>query len=194
MVEKIRNIVGKVSPQMWFIFLLFPISATIIFLVRKRILDREKSVKENEKTPIPEEPPKVKTNLPDATLVLVRTEYPTYTSGKLYLDGQYFCDTLEDVVREKKVYAQTAIPYGTYSLIINYSNRFKKNMPRLLNVPNFDGILIHSGNTTADTSGCILVGTSDGNGKIVGGSSRPAFNNLFAAIENRKNMTIAIIK
>ena len=75
----------------------------------------------------------------------------TYTIGKLYVDGQYFCDTLEDRVRdltkEKKVPGETAIPAGTYNMVVNVSPKFKRMLPRLLNVPQFDGILIHRGNT-----------------------------------------------
>lgn len=70
-----------------------------------------------------------------------------YTVGKMYIDGEYFSDTLEDTVRdltkEKKVYGKTAIPAGRYEVILNYSPKFKKELPRLLNVPHFDGILIH---------------------------------------------------
>ena len=92
----------------------------------------------------------------------------TYTIGKLYIDGKYICDTVEDKVRdinkngkfdegEKKVYGQTAIPYGTYEVKWTYSPRFKKYMPEILNVPSFSGIRIHSGNTAADSLGCIIV-------------------------------------
>lgn len=72
----------------------------------------------------------------------------TYTIGKLYCNGEYFCDTLEDVVRPKgeKVYGQTAIPEGKYKVIITMSNRFKKMLPLILDVPNFAGVRIHSGN------------------------------------------------
>ena len=75
---------------------------------------------------------------------------PKYTIGRLYVDGKYFCDTLEDQVRDlmkdKKVPGQTAIPVGEYEIIVNVSPRFCRKLPRLLNVPGFDGILIHRGN------------------------------------------------
>ena len=95
----------------------------------------------------------------------------TYTIGKLYVDGQYFCDTLEDRVRdltkEKKVPGETAIPAGTYNMVVNVSPKFKRMLPRLLNVPQFDGILIHRGNTAKDSSGCILVGENKVVGKVI---------------------------
>ena len=95
----------------------------------------------------------------------------TYTIGKLYVDGQYFCDTLEDRVRdltkEKKVPGETAIPAGTYNMVVNVSPKFKRMLPRLLNVPQFDGILIHRGNTAKDSAGCILVGENSAVGKVL---------------------------
>lgn len=101
-----------------------------------------------------------------------------YTIGKLYIDGQYWCDTLEDKVRdtdksgrfdhgESKVPGTTAIPYGTYDVVVNISPKFKRLLPRLLRVPHFDGVLIHRGNTAADTAGCILVGENKAVGKVL---------------------------
>ena len=85
----------------------------------------------------------------------------TYTVGKMYIDNIYECYTLEDVVRKgAKVNGQTAIPTGTYNVIINHSNRFNRDLPLLENVPNFTGVRIHAGNTSAHTEGCILVGTT----------------------------------
>lgn len=96
---------------------------------------------------------------------------PKYTIGSMYIDGTYFCDTLEDRVRdlprEAKVPGQTAIPAGTYTVTVNRSPKFGRDLPRLLNVPHFDGILIHRGNTAADTSGCILVGENKVVGKVI---------------------------
>lgn len=95
----------------------------------------------------------------------------TYTVGKLYVDGQYWCDTLEDRVRdltkEKKVPGQTAIPAGTYDVVVNVSPKFKRLLPRLLGVPHFEGILIHRGNTDRDSAGCILVGENRAVGKVL---------------------------
>lgn len=100
---------------------------------------------------------------------------PEYTIGDLFINGEFFCNTLEDTYRdlskEKKVPGKTAIPYGKYEVILNYSPRFKKELPRLLNVPHFDGILIHGGNTPEDTEGCILVGENAIKGKVINSTS-----------------------
>lgn len=106
-------------------------------------------------------------------LTLKRTyKAPDYTIGHLYIDGQYFCDTLEDTVRdltrEKKIPGQTAIPAGTYHVLVTYSPKFKRKLPILVNVPMFTGIRIHRGNTAKDTEGCILVGKNTEKGKVTG--------------------------
>jgi len=80
------------------------------------------------------------------------------TSGMLYIDGKFFCFTLEDIEREVKIMHETCIPKGIYKVVLTMSNRFKKILPLLLNVENFEGIRIHAGNTDKNTSGCILVG------------------------------------
>jgi hypothetical protein len=116
----------------------------------------------------------------------------TYTVGKMYIDNIYECYTLEDVVRKgAKVNGQTAIPTGTYNLIINHSNRFNRDLPLLENVPNFTGVRIHAGNTSAHTEGCILVGTT-WSGKDFIGNSRVAFNKLFEKLKKAKKVTIKI--
>jgi hypothetical protein len=92
----------------------------------------------------------------------------------------YYCHTLEDIPRDIKIPGKTAIPAGRYEVIINWSNRFQRKMPLLLGVPGFEGVRIHSGNTEADTEGCILVGL----GKTELGllRSRDAFALLFQHI------------
>jgi hypothetical protein len=116
----------------------------------------------------------------------------TYTIGKMYIDNIYECYTLEDVVRKgAKVNGQTAIPTGTYNLIINHSNRFNRDLPLLENVPNFTGVRIHAGNTSQHTEGCILVGTT-WTGKDFIGNSKVAFNKLFDKLQKAKKVTIKI--
>ena len=128
-------------------------------------------------------------------LKLRRFEFgTTYTIGKLYVDGVYFCFTLEDKVREgEKVQNATAIPYGTYNVIIDHSNRFGYDLPHVLNVPGFDGIRIHKGNTSADTDGCILVGTTWA-GKDFVGNSKFAFDPLFEKMKAADKITLEIYK
>jgi hypothetical protein len=101
----------------------------------------------------------------------------TYTIGKLYIDDKYFCDTVEDKVRdfnkdgdlndlgETKVYGETAVPYGTYDVEVTYSPKFKRELPLIKNVPHFEGIRIHRGNYAKDSLGCIIVGEN----KVKGG-------------------------
>jgi hypothetical protein len=139
----------------------------------------------------------------------------TYTIGKLYINGEYECDTLEDTVRdlnkngvfdngEQKVYGKTAIPYGTYEVTMNVqSPKFSKKsayawcngyLPRLLNVPSFDGILIHGGNTPEDTYGCILVGQNKVVGKVINSmnSLKKLCTTLKVASLNKEKITIKI--
>ena len=100
-----------------------------------------------------------------------------YTIGKLYIDNQYFCDTLEDVVRKdgEKVYGKTAIPSGMYRVKKTYSPRFKKVLPEILEVPNFSGVRIHAGNTAKDTEGCILLGLNKSKGAVLNSQNAVAF-------------------
>jgi hypothetical protein len=128
---------------------------------------------------------------------------PTYTIGKLSIDGKPFCDVIEDVVRDKnkdgdlqdageaKVYGQTAIPYGTYKVQLTMSNRFKKVLPLLLNVPEFEGIRIHAGNTAEDSHGCLLVGENKEKGKVI--NSAVTMEKLMAILKTGKNIEIEII-
>ena len=140
---------------------------------------------------------------------------PTYTIGKLYIDGVYFCDTIEDTDRgltqnmplkeitKKKVYSKTAIPSGTYEVVLNvvspkYSQRefYKTNcnggrVPRLLNVPGFSGVLMHVGNTAADSAGCLLVGKNTKVGMIT--NSKDTFLRLYKTLKQSKDkITIKI--
>ena len=107
---------------------------------------------------------------------------PEYTIGKLYLDGHYLCDTLEDTVRPAgtKIAGKTAIPAGTYKCKKTWSPRFGKILPELFDVPNFTGVRIHTGNTAKDTEGCILVGLNKTKGAVI--DSQATFNFLMARL------------
>lgn len=118
------------------------------------------------------------------------------TVGILSLEGKFFCYTLEDRDRQwvgseilpwtpaMKVPKQTAIPYGGYEVIINYSTRFKKRMPLLLRVPNFEGVRIHVGNTSFDTEGCLIVGNRyDILKPNFVGESKKAFETIFQTLD-----------
>ena len=128
----------------------------------------------------------------------------TYTIGKLYVDGVYFCDTIEDKDRGlddamglaeimiKKRYGETAIPYGTYKVEITYSPKYKKLMPEVKNVKGFSGIRIHSGNTAKDTLGCLIIGRNTQVGMVT--ESRKTYNKLFALMKDAKDISIEITK
>lgn len=140
-----------------------------------------------------------------AKLLLIRkNKQKGYTEGELYLNGKFFCFTLEDTDRdynkdgdlddkdESKIYGETAIPYGKYPIILNMSPRFKKILPRLQNVKGFDGVLIHGGNKVADTLGCILVGDKIKDGIIPAGQSGPAITRLLAELNKYEKIYIKI--
>lgn len=130
----------------------------------------------------------------------------SYTIGSLSIDGKKFCDTLEDKVRdlnkngvfdgdEKKVYAETAIPYGTYNVVVDYSPKFKRELPRLQNVKHFEGILIHRGNTAEDSAGCILVGENEVKGKVINSTpyEKELVRILKEAQDRKEPITIKIV-
>lgn len=148
-------------------------------------------------------------------LKLVRSYLgPKYTIGHLYVNGQYFCDTIEDVDRgltqkmskeeilKKKVKHETAIPYGVYIITLKvvspkYSTKEKYKftggrMPRLLSIPGFEGILMHPGTTQEDSSGCLIVGLNKKVGQVI--DSFATFQKLWNLFEkaNKKNELISI--
>ena len=137
----------------------------------------------------------------------------TYTIGKLYIDDVYFCDTIEDVdrglyqgqnldlIKKIKIPNKTAIPRGTYKITLNVvSPKYSKKkiyqeicngrVPRLLNVPGYEGVLIHIGNTAEDSAGCILVGENKQVGKVL--NSTETFKRLYNKIKGQNDLTIEI--
>lgn len=136
-----------------------------------------------------------------------------YSIGHLYIDGEYFCDTLEDKdrglfqemsksnIESIKIYGKTAIPTGQYKITLNIvSPRFAERswakpyggkVPRILNVKGFDGVLIHPGNSIDDTLGCILVGQNKQVGKVL--NSQETFHKLYKRLlEDKDNIWITI--
>lgn len=136
-----------------------------------------------------------------------------YTIGHLYIDGQYVCDTIEDKDRglkqsmpvkdilAKKVKSETAIPTGTYNVTLNVvSQKFVQKayykqycggrLPRLLDVPGFDGILMHRGSDQNSSAGCIILGYNKVVGKVV--NSQEAFEKVYSALKGQTNITITI--
>lgn len=129
---------------------------------------------------------------------LIREEFTDKSSiGDLFVNGTKECYTLEDKDRHledginEKVYGKTAIPRGIYEIELTYSNRFKRVLPLLKDVPGFEGIRIHPGNTDEDTDGCILVGTIKSKDFV--GHSRLAFDKLFEKMKDEDRITIEII-
>lgn len=146
--------------------------------------------------------------------ILVRriAKRPTYTIGRMYIDGEYVCDTLEDTdrglkqsmpleeIKKKKIYGKTAIPTGTYKVTMNVvSPKFKNKtwakpyggkLPRLLDVPGYEGVLIHPGNTAEDSTACLLVGINSVVGKVM--NSQATFKKVMAILTKGTDITITI--
>lgn len=154
-------------------------------------------------------------------IVLARHAFkPKYTIGKLYIDGVYFCSTLEDTdrnlyanmtlaeIKSKKVYGETAIPYAEYEIDMDtVSPKYSKKstyadvtnggyMPRLKNVKGFDGVLIHGGNTPKDTYGCVLVGINSIVGQLTNSfeTFKKLYNKMYEAHRNGEKITLLIEK
>lgn len=139
---------------------------------------------------------------PDMKLILIRTVFNAKsTFGELFVDGKYQCFVLEDTDRRLeaggvKVYGKTAIPRGTYQIIVDRSQRFKRELPLLLDVPQFQGIRIHAGNKPEDTEGCLIPGLKIQPEKDWVANSRAAFDALFhkirAAHLDKQKITIEV--
>lgn len=127
----------------------------------------------------------------------------TYTMGELWVNDVFFCHTIEDKVRAKagmwkrifKIKAQTAIPYGTYPVLVTWSPRFKRQLTGVFNVPDFEGIRIHNGTSELSSEGCIIVSHHvAGPGKLV--NDKAAMNQLCVLIEDaqkKEKVTLEII-
>lgn len=130
-----------------------------------------------------------------------------YTIGRLFINNEYFCDTLEDTDRglkdtmqvneilAKKVKGQTAIPTGKYDVILTFSPRFKRVLPLLLSVKGYEGVRIHAGNTNKDTEGCLLVGENKAKGQVI--NSRATLEKLMSVLldcEKRKEKVTILIE
>jgi hypothetical protein len=136
--------------------------------------------------------------------ILVKRLYKTsaYTIGKMYIDGQYLCDTVEDTDRGltqtmtsqqiavKKVYGKTAIPAGRYKVTLTFSNKFKRVLPLVNDVIGFLGIRIHAGNTADDSLGCIIVGENKIKGGVV--NSKVTLERLMAKLIGQTNILLTI--
>lgn len=124
-----------------------------------------------------------------------------YTIGRLYVNDQYYCNTLEPPVRdyengEEKIYGNSAIPKGEYEIVYRWSVTFKRTMPYLKNVPFFTGVMIHTGNTVKDTKGCILVGLNLLVGKVVHSNAmfRELDADMYKAWKRKEKITIEIVE
>lgn len=119
-----------------------------------------------------------------------------YTIGRLSIDDEYFCDTLEPTEREGgvKILGSTAVPKGVFRILMSYSPRLKKIAPLLLNVPGFEGVRIHSGNSYNDTKGCILCGLNTIVGRLTESRKMTAavVGKINDAIKRGEKVTIKI--
>lgn len=126
------------------------------------------------------------------------------TEGNLYVDGKWFCNTIEDKVRAKpgewkselKVYGKTAIPYGEYPVLVTWSNRFKRMLTGVFNVPDFEGIRIHNGTSELSSAGCIIVSYKDDdkNHRLI--NDKAAMNDLcdlVKAAQEKEKVTLRIV-
>ena len=126
-------------------------------------------------------------------IVVQRFEFGSnYTIGKLFINGVEQCFTLErEVIQSSDASRKPAIPEGQYHTVIDFSQRFQRPMPHLLNVPGYEGIRIHMGNTDANTEGCILLGNTWTQGDWIG-NSVAAFNAFFETVEDQGDFVVTV--
>lgn len=121
-----------------------------------------------------------------------KTGNAKFTEGRMYINGEFECFTVEDADRKLeaggiKIQNMTAIPKGIYEVVLSMSNRFKKTLPEVLKVPGFSGVRIHSGNSSKDSEGCIIVGAlNDSMDDDFIGSSRVAMERLMPKLYDAK--------
>ena len=116
-----------------------------------------------------------------------------YTEGELWIDGHFFCYTVEDKVRAKagfwkrvlKVYAKTAIPYGYYPVLVTWSNRFNRMLTGIFKVPDFEGIRVHNGSSANSSAGCVIVSYKrNGQGWLL--NEKAAMNDFCNKVEEKQ--------
>lgn len=129
---------------------------------------------------------------------------PEYIIGDLYIDNKWFCNTVEDQdrgltqdmpleeIKKIKVMHETAIPYGTYKVVLSYSPKFKRILPEILNVPGFSGIRIHNGRDCRSSSGCLIVGKNTIKGGVT--SSKEYMEKLIEILKTANVIEITITK
>lgn len=171
---------SKLKPY-WRIFLPFGITITVLYIlsnyfpIAKWITDFLKITDKNM-----------------LKFTLVRKVFTdNSTIGELSVNGVFFCYTLEDKYRQVKIDGVSAIPYGQYEVKLEYSMHFGKILPRLQGVPNFEGVLIHNGNTNIDTEGCILVGSTKSTDFV--GNSVVTLEKLLAIMNKDENKKFTIL-
>jgi hypothetical protein len=133
-----------------------------------------------------------KLNNMEIKVIRPKIQDTTYTISDLFVNDVFFSNVMEDrdrnlhssnpeEIKAKKIKHETAIPYGKYEVVMSYSERFKMLLPLLTNVPGYDGIRIHAGNTEADSSGCLLPGIKSGKTVI---NSRSTTSKLIKTIQD----------
>ena len=129
---------------------------------------------------------------------------PDYTIGRIFINNAFFCNSMEDTdrglrqdmpldeIKRLKVYGKTAIPTGTYTIMMTYSPKYKKKMPQVMKVPGFEGIRIHPGNGPEDTLGCILPGDNKVKGRVINSTIR--FNQFVSMLEGAGGVATIVIQ
>lgn len=141
-------------------------------------------------------------------LTLIRAyKKDTYTIGRLYAGGRFICNTIEDKdrglnqfmsesdIQKVKVKAETAIPIGTYKLVVSMSPKFGRKLIEIQNVPAYSGVRVHRGNTAQDSAGCVIVGMNTEKGKVTNSTKYEELLTTMveSAINNKEECYLTII-